>query len=645
MALKKIPLQPGFNKQATASQAEGQWIDGDNVRFRYGSPEKIGGWAQITTSILVGASRAIWSWTDLTGRRYSAFATNKCLYVYDGNTIYDISPLNNDAELTGVTFTSTTGSSTVTCNAPAHNLNNGDLITFNTVVLPGGGVTGYTDASFTTNTFEVVLTPTVNTFTIKMATNETGTGMTAQGSSNVVPYYVVGPLVATLGYGWGSGLWGDLTWGTERTTASAVIDSANWSLDNWGEDLIATIRNGSSFIWYPNGGAGLLDRATLIPNNPTASVMSIVSDRDRHLLQLGTETAIGDSGSQDPMFIRFSDTENIEVYEPTSTNTAGTFRLDDGTTIVGAIRAKDYILVLTDTAAYTIQYVGTPYTFSIRKVGSNCGLIGQHALCFVNGAVWWMGNSGSFYKFDGTVTLIPSLVQDFVFTTIGEGNLGINFTQGYSVYAGLNSLYSEINWFYPTANSNLVNRCVTYNYSENVWTTGTLDRTTWEDSSVFKYPHATEYVPTLVPTVPTINGVSAGGSYYFVQETGKDAVFNLTSTTTTSLTISAFIRSGDFDLDIDGDGEDFIKVRRFIPDFKNLTGSVDVTIFLKYYPDEVDIAAGETFIGPFTITTSTNKVDTRARARLASIKIESYGLGDNWRYGIFRMDSQPDGRR
>jgi hypothetical protein len=645
MALKKIPLQPGFNKQATASQAEGQWIDGDNVRFRYGSPEKIGGWAQITTSILVGASRAIWSWTDLTGRRYSAFATNKCLYVYDGNTIYDISPLNNDAELTGVTFTSTTGSSTVTCNASAHGLNIGDLIIFNTLVLPGGGVTGYTTADFTTYTFEVILVPTINTFTIKMATNETGTGMTAQGSSNVVPYYAVGPLVATLGYGWGSGLWGDLTWGTERTTASAVIDAASWSLDNYGENLIATIRNGATFIWYPNGGAGLLDRSIILPGNPTASVLSIVSDRDRHLLQLGTELSIGDAGSQDPMFIRFSDQENIEIYEPTSTNTAGTFRLDDGTTIVGAIRAKDYILVLTDTAAYTIQYVGTPYTFSIRKVGSNCGLIGPHALCFTNGTVWWMGNTGSFYKFDGTVSIVPSLVQDFVFTTIGQGNLGINFSQGATVYAGLNSLYSEITWFYPTADSTAVNRSVTYNYSENVWTTGTLARTSWEDSSVFKYPHSTRYLPTLTPTVPTINGVSAGGSYYFVQETGKDEVLNLTSTTTTSLTISAFIRSGDFDLDIDGDGEDFIKVRRFIPDFKNLTGTVDVTIFLKYYPDESDPASGETFIGPFTITTSTNKVDTRARARLASIKIESYGLGDNWRYGIFRMDSQPDGRR
>ena len=645
MSLKKIPLSPGFNKQSTASQAEGQWIDGDMVRFRYGSPEKIGGWSQITNLLLAGAARAIWSWTDLTGRRYSAFGTNKCLYVYDGNTIYDITPLDTSLNLTGVTFTSTTGSKTVTVNKTTHGLDIGQYITFNSISVPTSPSTGYTAADFTTNTFEVVSVPTSNTFTITMATAETGTGMTNQGGATVTPYYIIGPLFSALGYGWGSGVWGDSTWGTERTTSNTVIDAANWSLDNYGEDLIATIRNGASFIWYPNAGTGVNDRAALIPNNPTASVMSMVSDRDRHLLQLGTETTIGNAGTQDPMFIRFSNQEDIEDWEPTSTNTAGTFRLDDGTTIIGAVKAKDYILILTDTAAYTLQYVGTPYTFSIRKVGSNCGLIGQHAICFVNGAVWWMGNTGSFYKFDGTVSIIPSLVQDFVFTTIGEGNLGINFTQGSNVYAGLNSLYSEITWFYPTADSTLINRSVTFNYNENVWTTGTLARTTWEDSNVFKYPHATKYDTTIIPTVPTINGATAGGSYYFVQEVGKNEVLSLTSVATTSIAISSYIRSGDFDLDVDGDGEYFIKIRRFIPDFKNLTGSANITIYLRYYPADTTTAKGETYIGPFTITTSTDKVDTRARARLASIQIESSSLDDNWRYGIFRMDSQPDGRR
>ena len=646
MPLKKIPLNPGFNKQSTASQAEGQWIDGDMVRFRYGSPEKIGGWQQITNKLLAGAARFSWSWSDLTGRRYAALGTNKCLYVYDGDSIYDITPLDTTRTLTGVSFTSTTSSKTVTVNATGHGLLVGDLFLFSSVTLPGTPSTGFVASDFTTNTFEVVDVLTVNTFKITMAKAETGTGMSSAGSATVTPYYFVGPVSSIAGYGWGAGPYGDSTWGTPRTTSNATIASANWSLDNFGENLIATIKNANTFIWYPNAGTGINTRATLVPNNPTASVMTIVSDQDRHLLHLGTELTIGTPSTQDPMFIRFSDTEDIEVYNPTSTNTAGTFRLDDGTTIVGAVRAKDYILVLTDMAAYQIQFVGTPYTFSIRKVGSNCGLIGEHALIFVNGVVWWMGNSGSFFKFDGTVTLVPSLVQDFVFTTVGEGNLGINFTNGDLICAGLNTLYSEVTWFYPTADSTQINRFVTYNYNDAVWTTGTLSRTAWEDSEVFKDPHATKYDETVIPTVPTINGASAGASYYFRHEVGKNEVLNLTSTATTTLAISAYIRSGDFDLnDGNGDGEYFIKLRRFIPDFKNLTGSADITIWLKSFPADTTIAKGETYIGPFTITTSTDKVDTRARGRLASIQIQSNNLDDNWRYGIFRMDAQPDGRR
>jgi len=645
MPLKKIPLNAGFNKQATASQAEGQWIDGDMVRFRYGSPEKIGGWVQVTDKLMAGAARAQWTWSDLSGRRYAAIGTSKCLYVYDGDSIYDITPLDATRALTGCTFTSTTGSKTVTVNSTGHGLLVGDLFLFSSVTLPGSPSTGFVASDFTTNTFEVVDVPSLNTFKITMAKTETGTGMSSAGSATVTPYYFVGPVSAIAGYGWGAGPYGDGTWGTPRTTSTTTIRVAQWSLDNFGENLIATISYGSTFIWYPSDGTGVNTRATLIPNNPTTSVMTIVSDQDRHLLHLGTELVIGDPTSQDPMFIRFSDTEDIEVYEPTSTNTAGTFRLDDGTHIVGAVRAKDYILVLTDMAAYQIQYVGTPYTFSIRKVGSNCGLIGQNALAFVNGIVWWMGNSGSFYRFDGTVTIVPSLVQDFVFTTIGEGNLGINFTNGDIVFAGLNNLFSEVTWFYPTADSTQINRFVSYNYDERTWTTGTLARTTWEDSEIFKNPHATKYDETVTPTVPTINGVSAGASYYFQHEVGKNEVLNLTSTNTTTLAISSYIRSGDFDLDVDGDGEYFIKLRRFIPDFKNLTGSAAVTIYLRSYPADTTVAKGETFIGPFTITTSTDKVDTRARARLASIQIESDGIDDNWRYGIFRMDSQPDGRR
>jgi hypothetical protein len=641
MPLKKIPLPPGFDKNDTASQAEGRWIDGDNVRFQYGSPEKIGGWAQINTSIIVGAARDIHSWFDLTGRRYEAIGTNKILYVLFEDTFYDITPLGT--ALTSCTYTSTTGSTTVTINKAAHGLNPGDLIKFSSVTTPGAPTTSFVAADFTTNTFEIQTVPTTGTFTITMAVAESGTGVTAGGTITTNPYVTVGPVLSTFGYGWGAGAWGISTWNTPRTTSNTDIDAGSWSLDNYGERLIATIKNGSTYKWDPVAGTGVTTRATIITGNPTATILTRVSDRDRHLIHFGTETTIGTPATQDPMFIRFSDQEDIEDYVPNSTNTAGTFRIDNGSTIVAAVKGKDYMLILTDEAAYTMQFVGPPFTFSIRQVGSNCGCIGQHAAVFVDGAVYWMGDSGNFFVFDGTVKTLPSSVEDFVFTTGGD-SLGINYVQGDIVFAGHNSLYTEINWFYSKAGSTQIDRIVSYNYEAKTWTTGTLARTTYEDAHVFDNPTATKYIETLTPNTPTINGVSNGGSYVFEHEVGVNEVFNLTSVSTTSVAISAFVRSGDFDLDIDGDGEYFIKIRRFIPDFKYLEGNTKVTLFFRAYPADTTSALGETTVGPFTITSTTDKIDTRARGRLASIKIENDALNDNWRYGIFRVDIQPDGR-
>jgi hypothetical protein len=641
MPLKKIPLPPGFDKNDTASQAEGRWIDGDNVRFQYGSPEKIGGWRQLTSSILVGAGRDIHSWFDLTGRRYEAIGTNKVLYIYYGGQFYDITPLKT--ALTGCTYTSTTGSTTVTINKSSHGLSTGDLIKFTSVTTPGPTTTSFTSADFTTNIFEVQTVPTTGTFTITMAVAESGTGVTGGGSIVTNPYYTVGPIASTFGYGWGAGTWGLSTWGTSRTSSNTNIDAGSWSLDNYGEKLIATIKDGSTFEWNPTAGTGVTVRATIITGNPTKTVLTRVSDRDRHLIHFGTETVIGNTATFDPMFIRFSDQEDIQVYEPTSTNTAGTFRLDNGSRIVAAVKGKDYILVLTDEAAYTMQFVGTPFTFSIRQVGSNCGCIGQHAAVFVDGAVFWMGDSGNFFVFDGTVKTLPCTVDDFVFTTNGD-SLGINFTNGELVFAGHNSLFNEINWFYPQASSTQTDRLVTYNYEEKSWSTGSLARTTYEDSHVFPNPTATRYISTLTPNLPIINGVSSGGSYLFEHEVGVNEVLNLTSTNTTSVAITSYIRSGDFDLDIDGDGEYFIKIRRFIPDFKYLEGNTKVTLFFKAYPADSTTAQGLTTVGPFTISSTTDKIDTRARGRLASIKIENDAINDNWRYGVFRVDIQPDGR-
>ncbi|MGA1049142.1 MAG: hypothetical protein ACO3UU_14125, partial [Minisyncoccia bacterium] len=362
------------------------------------------------------------------------------------------------------------------------------------------------------------------------------------------------------------------------------------------------------------------------------------------LFHFGTETTIGDSTTQDPMFIRFSNQEDFNTYAPTATNTAGTFRLDKGNEIVGAVSGKDYTLVLTDSSAYIIQFIGPPFTFSVRQVGTNCGLIGQNALSYSNGIVFWMSGEGGFFMYDGTVKMLPCLVEDFVFTTAG-GNLGINYFSGDMVYAEHNSLYNEVTWFYPKANSNQVDRSVTYNYAENCWTTSSLARTSYVDQGVFDKPFATDYNKTATPNFP-IQGITNkyGASIFYQHETGTDQV---NSSGTTS--INAYIQSGDFDItnsgnvaNLQGDGEFIMSMKRFVPDFKVLTGNSRITLLLNNYPSGT--ATGSP-LGPFTINASTNKVDTRARGRLLSIKIENNAVGETWRYGTLRVDIQPDGRR
>jgi hypothetical protein len=645
--LQKLNFKPGFNKMVTDSGAESQWVDGDFVRFRYGLPEKIGGWNQLSISgnTLPGAARAQHTWTSLNGEKYGAIGTSQGLFLYYGDDFYDITPL--DTAITGATFDASTGSPTVTVNKTSHGLLNGRYVTFDSVTVPTGS--GYATTDFEDNTFEIA-NVTANTFEITMPSNSAGT-TSGTGSAEILPYVIVGPVFQTAGYGWGTYLWGDSTWGTERTVSDVVLDPGNWSLDNFGAILVATIFNGKTYTWNPGASGARSIRATVMSGAPTSTRLTQVSDRDRHLFHFGTETTIGDPSTVDPMFIRFSNQEDYNTYQPTATNTAGTFRVDKGNKIMGAVSGKDYTLVLTDTSAYVIQYVGPPFTFSVKQVGTNCGLIGQHALSYSNGVVFWMSGEGGFFMFDGTVKAIPCLVEDFVFTTTGN-NLGINYNSAEVVYAEHNSLYNEINWFYPKSGSEQIDRCVTFNFAENCWTTSSLARSTYADQGVFDLPYATEYNRTGTPNF-AIQGVTNlyGASTYYAHETGTDQI---NSSGTTS--INAFIKSGDFDIsatrditgqstgmaDFRGDGEFIMSMKRFIPDFKVLTGNSKVTLLLNDYPSQ---SATSSPLGPFTITSSTDKVDTRARGRLLAIKIENDGTGETWRYGTLRVDIKPDGRR
>ena len=313
MPLQKIQFKPGFNKQQTATGAEGQWIEGDNIRFRYGEPQKIGGWQQLVNGTLVGPAREQLSWTALNGKKYAAIGTSKLLVIYYEQQFYDITPLQT--AVTGCTYTSTTGSATVTITKSNHGLSVGDYIIFSAATTPGSPTTSYNSASFTTNTFEVISVPTTSTFTLTMPTTETGTGVSTGGSLSFQAYETIGPVTQTGAYGWGTGTWGLSTWGTDRPTTNVILDPGSWSLDNYGQILIATIKNGKTFSWDPSAATPLSTRATIVTNAPTKSVMTLVSDRDRHLFALGTETTIGDTTTFDPMFIRFSNQEDINSWK------------------------------------------------------------------------------------------------------------------------------------------------------------------------------------------------------------------------------------------------------------------------------------------------------------------------------------------
>jgi hypothetical protein len=438
-----------------------------------------------------------------------------------------------------------------------------------------------------------------------------------------------------------------VAWG-EAASGDLVVEPGMWSLDNFGDKAICLIHDSAVFEWDSAATNPTGNRATIISGAPTASRHMIVSTPDRHLVFFGTETTIGTPTTQDDMFIRFSDQEDINTYTPTATNTAGTQRLADGSQIRGAIRGRDAIYVWTDTALFTQRFVGSPFTFAFSQVGTNCGLIGQNACVEVDGAAYWMSENG-FFRYAGRLESLPCLVEDHVYDDINleSGNQMIS--------AGLNNLFGEVMWFYPTSSSSVVNRMVAYNYFDSspqrpVWTNGSLARTMWKDSAVFGLPHALEYDADTDSSFDVV-GNTEGRTTYYEHETGIDQIRGGSATAITSS-----IESGDFDItqrraitgattgmpDLRGDGEFIMKIRRFVPDFIAQTGNTQVTLNLRNYSNDSQASSS---LGPFTITSSTSKVDTRARARAIALKIANTSSNQSWKLGTFRLDIQPDGRR
>ena len=730
--LTKIKFAPGIDKQDTAVGAEGRWVDSDNVRFRYGLPEKVGGWQSLLTDTLVGVARKQHAFVDKDGNRYVAIGTDKFLIIYFEGQFFDVTPLAT--AISGATFTFNNTTTVTLTTSAAHNISVGDIIRLTGTTLPGG-TTGVTTDTFDDTNFQVLSVPTSTTLTIEAAT----AGSTSSGGSVTInPFEVVGPAAQSYGYGYGVGNYagtitgaaqstlngalladtngtggtgtsitlasvtgfptggGTIAVGTELitytgissndltgivrgakgtavsgTTGQAHSDGATvtnateftgwgdavdagtitlepglWSLSNFGDTLVATIANGKTFTWDSSIAARLSTRASTTTsgfqttNNPTATRVTLISPTTRHLIHFGTETTIGTASTQDDMFIRFSEDENINAYTPEATNTAGTQRIQDGTKIMGALVAKENILVWTDNALYTMKFVGAPFTFGFEQVGTNCGLIGKNAAIEIDGVAYWMGNNG-FFSFDGTVNTLPCSVEDYIYDDIDT-------TKGQQVNAGINNLFTEVVWWYPTAGSEFNNRYVVYNYGQSNgqlpmgnWYTGTNTnsiRTTWIDSLVYPRPYATAFNSSNTGTFPVVQGQTGlGQSVLFEHESGTDQVNPDGSVTA----LTSFIQSFSFSLQKD-QSEVFLAMRRFLPNFKVLTGSNQITLSIKDFPSENDI---ETALSPFTITSDTLKVDTRARGRYANIKIENTGVGESWRFGTFQVDLQPDGRR
>jgi hypothetical protein len=709
MALTKIQLKPGIQKQTSSLGAAGGYTDSDNIRFRYGLPEKIGGWEKTQSFNLIGVARDAHHWVALDGTRLAAVGTDKKLYIFANDIFYDITPERASFSSVSNIFTTTNGSADVTVNITGHGANEGDIVTFSSTTGLSG--TSFTAANFN-RSFEVKTVTNANAFVIEQDANES-TGSVTTGTANASFDIGVGPAFSTFGYGWGTNGYGgfttsvtntlngallddsngtggsgtsitltstagfassgkiivedeiisysgissnDLTgitravdsstrsahadgtlvtffedstnatgWSEASTTSSVTLEGRDWSLDNFGELLIATVLNGSTFQWSPTTD-GLTGKATAVTNAPTTSKFSLVSTPDRHLILFGTEKTINTASSQDPLLLRFSSQEDINTYQPKAENTAGSLRVQDGSTIVGADKARGQILVWTDTSLHGLQFIGPPFTFGLNQLGRNCGLLGQHAGVVVRDVAYWMGQN-AFFVFDGTVKKLPCTVDDFVFENI-------DLTQNDQIFAGVNTEFAEIIWFYVTNPDNVaqpqVNKCVVYNYLEQSWYVGTLNRTSWVDRGVFQFPLATEFLQnSTANATPTVIGLSNGVSKHYKQEFGTDD---------DGAAMQAFIQTGDFTL---GDsGEDPMRISRFVPDFRDQVGNVSVTFNFKNYP--YGNVLSQTAL---TVQETDTKKDLRGRGRQANFRIESNTVGGNFKVGTYHIDIQPDGGR
>jgi len=631
MPLQKYIFNPGINKEGTDYTAEGGWFDGNLVRFRKGLPEKIGGWVKFVTASFNGTGRKLFGWTSLSGTKLLGLGTRTKLYIQSGANYNDITPIRSTTSAGDVTFGATDGSSSINVTDTAHGAAKGDFVTFSGAASLGGNVVAavlnqeYEIDSITSTSVYVITAKDTSGATVTANSSDSGNG----GSSTVGAYQInVGLDVFVAGTGWGAGTWGAGTWGS-----SSALSSLNqlrlWSMDSFGEDLIANVRAGRIYYWDTSAKTLGTDRAVDIADltganfTPTIALQVLVSDVDRHVIALGADpindSATARTGTSDPLLIAFSDQENPAEWFPTSTNTAGSLRCSAGSQIVGGLRARQETLVWTDVALYSLQFIGAPLTFGLNLINEGVSLIGPNAPINTPAGVFWMDKKG-FYSYQGAVQSVPCSVRSYVFDDFNEG-------QSFQVFAFVNKQFDEVGWFYCSGTNTVIDRYVTYNYVEQTWAIGNLSRTAWLDEGLESFPRAA--------------GTSSGSNHIFSHETGFDD--------DGSPMDNVFIESADFDL---GDGEEFQFIRRCIPDVK-FTGdggsdqTMNFVIKARNFPGD-SLATDQTT----AFTGSTTKIDARARGRQAGVRFESdddgttdVRLGLGFRIGGTRLDVQPNGRR
>ena len=621
MAISKINFRPGIMREGTAYSNEGGWFDVNKVRFKAGLPQKIGGWQKDNLNTFLGTCRALIGWIDLEGTKYLGLGTHLKYYIELGATFNDVTPLRTTTSAGDVTFSATNGSSSITVTDTAHGAVQNDFVTFSGAASLGGNVTAavlnqeYQIDSITDNNNYVITAKDTSGSTVTANSSDSG-----NGGSNVVGAYQinVGLDVYVDSTGFGSGTWNSGTWGGN----TALTDSNQlrlWTHDHFGEDLLINVRGGGIYYWDESSGVTnrAVELSSLSGSNlaPTKGNQVLVSETDRHIIVLGADPIVGSSrsGVSDPMLIAFSDQESATEFEPLLTNTAGDLRLSEGSKIIGGVKARQEVLIWSDTALYSMQFIGPPFTFGLNLINNASGLISPNGAVVTPNGVFWMGYD-NFYVYTGNVQKLPCTVLSYVFDDL-------NSSQAFKFFAFTNTEFDEVGWFYCSADSTEIDRYVVFDYADKVWTYGQISRTAWLDQGTVNYPRAT------------------ANNYLYQHEFG----YNEDGSPMTNV----FIESSDFDI---GDGDQFAFIRRIIPDVRFLNnsngGQVNIVLKTRNFPGE-SLSTSSTN----AISSSTTQSHVRARGRQAVIRLESDDDDTNanddtgWRLGLLRMDIQSDGRR